>query len=348
MSPHCVTRWRQPCLALAALLATGHPGGAAAQGIELGRGGPIEVTATDGIEWRQGEQVVIARGNARAVQDGVTIDADRLLARYREQPGREQPGREQPGRQPAATPAPIQAASRTSESPLSGSSEIWRLEAEGRVRISTATDTARGDRGVFDIDQSVLVLTGRDLGLISGPNDITARDSLEYWSQKRMAVARGGAVLVDKAEGRRVTADTLVGYFLAETPAGAAPAPRVQTSEGRDVPGAGRLDRVEAFGHVEIRTPFDVVRGDRGVYSAATGMARVLGNVRITRGENQINGQEAIVNLRTGVARLVSSPGGRVQGLILPNSQDPGGDPTAAPGSGSRQPQQGAPGTTPR
>jgi lipopolysaccharide export system protein LptA len=305
------------------------------QGIELGRGGPIDVTATDGIEWRQGDQVVIARGSARAIQDGVTIDADRLLARYRQQ-----------GAQQGATPA----TARPSDQPLSGDSEIWRLEAEGRVRISTATDTARGDRAVFDVDQAVLVLTGRDLGLISGPNDITARDSLEYWSQKRMAVARGGAVLVDKAEGRRVTADTLVGYFLEEPPAGGAPQPRVQTAEGRDVPGAGRLDRVEAFGHVEIRTPLDVVRGDRGVYSAATGLARVLGNVRITRGENQINGQEAIVNLRTGVARLVSAPGARVQGLILPNSQDPGGgDPLAAHGQGGRTPQPApARGTAPR
>jgi lipopolysaccharide export system protein LptA len=69
---------------------------------------------------------------------------------------------------------------------------------------------------------------------------------------------------------------------------------------------------------VEIRTATDVVRGSRGVYSAATGMARLLGDVRITRGQNQVNGQEAIVNLRTGVARLISAPGARVQGLILP------------------------------
>ena len=77
-----------------------------------------------------------------------------------------------------------------------------------------------------------------------------------------------------------------------------------------------------------------MVRGDRGVYSAATGMARLLGDVRITRGDNQLNGQEAIVNLRTGVARLVSAPGARVQGLILPNQQ-PG---QAAGPDGAAQP----------
>ena len=298
-----------------ALLLLLMPVAAAAQGIDLSQGGPVEVTAQDGIEWRQAEQVVIARGSARASRANVTVDSDRLLARYRPQ-----------ARAEAARPVQ-QAAS--PDQALGGASEIWRLEAEGSVRITTATDTARGDRAVYDIDQAVLVLTGRDLSLASGAQVVTAKDSLEYWSQRRMAVARGGAVVVDNAEGRRIVADTLVAYFLdapGTTPAAARPA----TSGQREVPGAGRMDRVEAFGNVEIRTPTDVVRGDRAVYSAVTGMARLLGNVRITRGDNQLNGQEALVNLRTGVARLVSAPGARVQGLILPNQQQPPAEGAAA------------------
>ena len=306
---------------------------ALAQGIDMSRGGPVEVTAQDGIEWRQGEQVVIARGSARAVRDGVTVDADRLVARYRPLPGRQPAEGTQPAAAPAAPPAT------GAEAGLGGANEIWRMEAEGNVRIATATDTARGDRGVYDVDQAVLVLTGRDLSLTTPQQDIGARDSLEYWSQRRMAVARGNAVVVDREAGRRITADTLVAYFL-EDPAsaqggpgarGAQPAavaaPRARTSSGEEVPGAGRLDRIEAFGHVEIRTPTEVVRGDRGVYSAATGMARLLGNVRITRGDNQVNGQEAIVDLKTGVARLVSTPGARVQGLVIPQQQDQQGGP---------------------
>ena len=319
-------------LAAAALLALAGP--AAAQGIDLSRGGPVDVTANDGIEWRQADQVVIARGNARAVRGGAAVDADRLLARYR-------PSR---GRGEAAGAAPAAGAS---DSPLGGSSEIWRLEAEGNVRISTATDTARGDRAVYDIDQAVLVLTGRALSLNSAQQVITARDSLEYWSAKRMAVARGDALVVDRQEDRRIRADTLVAYFLEDAPGTANAPPRpppvrpaAASAPGeREAPGAGRIDRVEAFGNVEIRTPTEVVRGDRGVYSPATGMARLLGNVRITRGDNQLNGREAIVNMRTGVARLVSSPGGRVQGLIQPN-QDAGGGGGTAPGPSSGQPRR--------
>lgn len=317
-------------LALAAAVAPAGP--AAAQGLDMSGGGPVEVTSTDGIEWRQAEQVVVARGNARAVREGVAVNADRLLARYR-------------GRGGAAAPA--QATAQTPAEgggPLSGASEIWRIEAEGRVRIASATDTAQGDRAVYDLDQGVLVLTGRDLAIANPDSRITARDSLEYWSARRMAVARGAAV-VENA-GRRMVADTLVGYFLEEAPArpaaaAAAPPPAGAASRpgARTAPGEGsRLDRVEAYGNVEIRTESEVVRGERGVYSPVSGMARLLGDVRITRGQNQINGQEALVNLRTGVARLVSAPGARVQGLIVPQ-QDGAADPLPRP----RAPAQPAP-----
>lgn len=308
-----------------ALLALLLPNLAMAQALDMTRGGPVDVTAEDGIEWRQQEQLVIARGNARAVRDGVTIEADRLIARYR----------------PRATPggAPVAAApgARPGGDPTSGASEIWRFEAEGNVRIHTATDRANGDRAVYDIDQAVMVLTGRDLWLTATDNRVTARDSLEYWPQRRMAVARGGAV-VDAPENRRIRGDTLVAFFLEEAAAGAParPAAPPPTPGAPGQPQTGRIERVEAYGNVEVRTATEVVRGERAVYSPVTSLSRVLGNVRITRGENQLNGNEAIVNLATGVARLVSTPGARVQGLIVPQSEEatttpPGGTP--APGT---------------
>lgn len=312
--------------------------GAAAQGIDLSGGGPVDVTATDGIEWRQTEQVIVARREARATRGEVTVDADRLLARYRPSGSGSGGAAARPAGQPPAL----------GENPAGGSSEIWRLEAEGHVVIRTPTDTARGDRAVYDIDQAVLVMTGRELSLTTPSQVLTAKDSLEYWSGRRMAVARGNAVAVDNQEGRRVGADTLVSYLL---PEGAQPAPapapvRPAAANGRAAaappPGSGKVDRVEAFGHVEIRTPTEVVRGDRGVYSPATGMARLLGNVRITRGDNQVNGREAIVNLRTGVARLVAAAdrGERVRGLIVPQQDKPAEGATPA---AQAQPEAAAP-----
>ncbi|MCA3308608.1 MAG: hypothetical protein ING03_04100 [Roseomonas sp.] len=275
-------------------------GAAWAQAVDLNQGGPIEVTARDGMEWRQNEQVVIARGAARAVRGGVTIDADLLMARYRPRGGA-----------PAEARPP-------SEGP-GGASEIWRLEAEGTVVITTATDRAEGDRAIYDMDQAVMVLTGRNLRLTSPDNVLTARDSVEYWPQRRMAVARGDAVVVTK-DDRRVRADVLVAYFKEAPTEGTAAQRPVAARPGAEAsPGSSsNLEKVEAYGRVEIRTPEEVVRGDSGVYTPPNGLARLLGNVTIVRGDNTLTGCEAIVNMDTGISRLVACPNERVRGIIVP------------------------------
>jgi lipopolysaccharide export system protein LptA len=61
------------------------------------------------------------------------------------------------------------------------------------------------------------------------------------------------------------------------------------------------------------------VTGDRGVYVPDTGIARIAGNVQITRGQNQLNGAEADVNMKTGIATLLATKSGRVEGLVVPN-----------------------------
>lgn len=307
-----MTRWF-----LTLLVTLMAPVPAVAQGLDLSQGGPIAVTARDGIEWRQVEQQVIARGDARAKRDNVTVTADRLIAWYRKKGG-------------PATPAPAAAAAPDAEGE---GNEVYRLRAEGNVRIFTDTDQAIGDTATFDVDQAVLVLTGRDLRLLTQTEVLTARDTLEYWSQKRMAVARGDAVVVT-SDARRIAADTLVAYTGDAAPQ---PAPR----PGQPVPpNAGKLEKVEAYGNVSVRTPTDMATGDRAIYVPDLGIARLGGNVRITRGQNQLNGGQAIVNMKTGVARLIGEGNAdgsqRVQGLVLPNdtaSQPP----ELAPPTGTRR-----------
>ncbi len=293
---------------------------ALAQQIDLSSGGPVAITAREGFEWREDEQMVLAIGDARAVRDNVTVVADRLIARYRKKAGAEAPA---PG-----APRPLLGGQ-------TGGNEIYRLEAEGNVRIFTATDEAVGDRAIYDIDQAVMVMTGRALRLTTPTQVLTARDSLEYWAQKQMAVGRGNAVAVT-TDGRRLAADVLVAYMDDRADGGA---PQAAARPGGAAPpmAGGKLKRMEAYGHVEARTVTDVVRGDRAVYVPETGVARVIGNVRVTSGENQINGPAADVNMRTGVARIIADPGGRVQGVIVPNSTPPAKTPPAntPPASGA-------------
>ena len=302
---------------LAASLLLG-PAAAQAQAIDMSRGGPVEVTASEGMEWRQNEQVVIARGSARAVRGDVTVTADRLVARYRKKAGAA-----------SATPAPAAPGTAGADT---GSNEIYRLEAEGNVHIFTATDLAVADRAIYDIDQSVLLLTGSALKITTPQQVLTARDAMEYWSAKHMAVGRGLAT-VTTSDGRRVAADTLVAYTK---PPDQQPGPKLAvsapTKPGTDpLTSSGKLERVEGFGNVEVRTATEIIRADRGVYVPDTGIARLAGGVHLTRGQNQLNGDEAVVNIRTGVSTLSKAPGGRIQGLVVPNDTSaPGG---TAPGT---------------
>lgn len=304
-----------------------------AQQLDLSHGGPVAITASDGIEWRQDQRKVIARGNARAVRGNVTVTADQLIAYYRPKDG-------------AAPAAPQPSGSLPGADADTGGNEIYRLEALGNVHIFTPTDQAQGDRAIYDIDQAVLVMTGHDLKLTTPSDVLTARDTMEYWSQKHMAVARGNAVVVTN-DAKRMTADTLVAYTsdTQQPPAAAtqvAAKPAGQPSDNDDpLAASGKLQKVEAFGNVTVRTPTDTAVGDRAVYVPDTGIARLAGKVRITRGQNQLDGTEAEVNMKTGISRLLSEASGGVRGLVVPNDSTnkqlgAPGSPTAAPAGKSK------------
>ena len=102
------------------------------------------------------------------------------------------------------------------------------------------------------------------------------------------------------------------------------PAGTAAAANDKPAPGAGTMDHMNAFGHIVIRTRTETVTGDRGVYVPDTGIARLVGDVHITRGENQVSGTSAIVNMHTDIATLTDSPGSRVSGLIIPNQAGKG------------------------
>jgi lipopolysaccharide export system protein LptA len=324
---------------------------ARAQPLDFAHGGPVQITATDGIDWHQNSQMVVARGSARAVRGNVTVIADQLIAYYRRkagapaQGGGAVPPAPRPGAGASAPSASVPNASvpnaNVPGAEDTGDNEIYRLEAVGHVHIYTHTDEAVGDRAIYDIDQAVMVLTGHVIRLTTPQDVVTARDDLEYWSDKHMAVARGDAQLVTNDQ-RQVNADTLVAYMYppdqqpqgqqAGSPPGSPPAGHPPTvpaamQAGTPKPGqpqddlaaSGKLKEVDAFGHVVIRTPTQMVRGDRGVYVPDTGMAHMVGNCRLTQGQNEVNGAALKVNLNTGIYRLLSNPGDRVVGVVVPN-----------------------------
>ncbi|HTQ72547.1 MAG TPA: LptA/OstA family protein [Acidocella sp.] len=268
---------------------------------------PIQISAAQGITWSQDSQTVTATGGAKAVRGDVTVTANQLVAHYVKKPGS------------APQTAPNQnGANAPSATALDqGNAQLTELDAIGNVHIYTATDHAWGDHAVYSLGQQVLVLTGRNLKLTTPHDTVTARDSIEYYAGEHKAIARGNALIVAD-DGRSIAADVITGYFASQAGGTSQAKPAAQSAD--TLGGSGNLQKVEAVGHVVIKTQTDTATGDSGVYLPPTGQARLGGNVHIIHGPNELAGSDALVNMKTGIATLLAGPGGQVSGVILPGS----------------------------
>lgn len=251
-------------LIAAALLLLPQPAG---RGLAQDSSEPVAITAQDGLEWRQNEKALIAEGSVVLTRGAMKLQADSVSAYYR-------------------------------DSKVGGRQEVYRVDASGSVRIASDQTTGYGDNAAYDLDQGVFVLSGGAPRLEATELIVTASQNLEYWEQKKLAIARGDAVA--KSGDRRIAADILSAYV---EPAGA---------------DEGKLQRVEAIGAVVITTPDDTAKGKEAVYDAASGLATLCGDVEIRRGDNILRGTCAEVNLNTGVSRLIGGGGG-VSGLMREN-----------------------------
>jgi lipopolysaccharide export system protein LptA len=306
-----------------------------AQAIAPGESEPLQIQADSGIEWQQDAHLYIARGNAVASRGTGEVHADTLIAHYRDVKGGK----------------------------TGGNTEIYRVEAQGHVTLKRGSQTVVGDRAVDDVDRAITVVTGKALKLTTTKDVVTARDSLEWYDQKQIAVARGDAVATHN--GKTIKADILTAYMAKSQPPEAkagTPGARAGPARGRPTvsPAAGapggktasavaadsKISRVDAQGHVVITNALDTGRGDFGVYNADTGIATLIGNVVIGRGKDVIRGHRGVMDLNRNISRMMPGngpgmPHQRVQGLFVRRDRDgkgpassaataPGRDPAAA------------------
>jgi lipopolysaccharide export system protein LptA len=241
--------------AVLSLLATVTTAAAQIAGGLEGKGGTIEIEATDGIEWLREQKVYIARGDAHAVSGDLEVFADVMKAHYRAN---------------------------------QNGNEIHLIELLGSVRLKTPDETAYGDAASYMLDTEVLVLTGQDLRLEShnGPDRLTARDALEYHKNEHIAVARGDARIF--REGRDVRADLLIAHFSAG-PEGELQIDRVEAkgavrirskgdyASGNDAVYYVREERATIQGDVKITRGEHQLSGGFGEVDLATGMSRLTG-----------------------------------------------------------------------
>jgi lipopolysaccharide export system protein LptA len=197
---------------------------------------------------------------------------------------------------------------------------------------------------VYDLDQALMFVTGKALKLTTATDTVTARDSLEWYDQKQVAVARGNAVAV--RNGKKIKADILTAYMVKSKPAdgktpthsgktsapqGGKPSPTPIAASGTPAAAESKISRVDAQGHVVVTNSIDTGRGDYGVYNAETGICTLIDNVVITRGKDVIKGQYGVMDLNKNVSRMLpaaagapAGPAQRVQGLFIREDQPHG------------------------
>ena len=113
-------------------------------GLKLSGDEPIQIES-DQLEVRDNESKAIFTGNVNVVQGDMVLKAGRMTVFY---------------------------AKSGNGTSTAGSSDIDRLEVDGKVYLRSADQVATGDRGTFDMTTEVLVLTGEKVVLTEGDNII--------------------------------------------------------------------------------------------------------------------------------------------------------------------------------
>ncbi|WP_119301640.1 LptA/OstA family protein [Dongia deserti] len=241
---------------------------------------PIEISAENGIEWKRDARTYTARGNALAKQGDTSIAADTLVAYLDEQ------------------------------------DELARWEAFGNVKIVTGQSTSYGDYAEYKEAQRLLVLTGKNLKVVTEEQRVTARDQIEYWRDKDVVVAKGNVVIVRPKKDTTIHSDEATAFFRdkADDPA----TPENEADDGQEV------YQVDARGHVRVDRKDQTAFSDRLAYNPETEIAILTGNVVIHSKDNVYRGGRAELDLKNDVSRLLPAQGQRVFTTIKPKDKDNG------------------------
>lgn len=113
-------------------------------GLRLNGGDPIQIES-DKLEVREADNVAVFSGNVSVTQGPTLLKAGRMIVHYAKDGG----------------------------SAATGSSNIERLEVDGKVYVKSDKQVATGDRGVFNMKTEILVLSGNEVVLSEGANVLT-------------------------------------------------------------------------------------------------------------------------------------------------------------------------------
>jgi len=223
----------------------------------------VEISAEESLEWYQDTKLYVARGKAKAIRGGRTVEADILTAHQREG-----------------------SATMPSHAQKQSNGDIDHVTAEGNVHIRDAEQEAFGQKAVYDVDSGQIKITGNNLKLITHENIVTAKESLNYDDPRGVAVARGRAL--GEHGGNRVEADLLIARF-APMPAGGKTISTLMAkgnvivttkdggvSRGNEAVYDIKKDSAVLSGNVRIARGSTQLAGEKALINFATGQSRLI------------------------------------------------------------------------
>jgi lipopolysaccharide export system protein LptA len=144
-------------------------------------------------------------------------------------------------------------------------------------------------------------------------------DKLEVFDKDQKAVYTGDVVAVRGTTTIRATVMTIF-YDNSKQGQGGQAAGAVKPSNG---PAAqdGALKRIEFKGPVSVVNGTQTATSREMVYDAIAKTVTLKGNAVVADGPNVQKGEVMVYNTEESVARI-TNPGGRVQGVFTPGSQD--------------------------
>ena len=138
----------------------------------------ITLDANEGVEYHQKEQKLVAKGNAVAKKNDMSIKASTLIAYYAPQT----------------------------------KNKISRIEAHNNVEMKTPDTSAFGDKMIYDVKEDSAVLTGAPAKIKSPEFTITAQGPITYYQSQQKATAKDNVIAIDN-QNNHVHADLMTAWF---------------------------------------------------------------------------------------------------------------------------------------
>lgn len=181
-----------------------------------------------------------------------------------------------------------------------GPSALTTMMVKGNVTMTNNGRVIKGDQADYDARTEILVVTGDNLSLTAPNMTAKAKDRMEYHAAENKAIAKGHAEVAQP--GQKIKADTITAFMDQDK---------------------GDLIRANAIGNVFITKQqaknVDIAQARQADYDVTKNNVELRGDVKLTRGDNHMQGEHAVIDLETGYSTLKNPAGsgkGRVRAIF--------------------------------